>query len=233
MNLTIDLAPISRADLPQLLAWRNDYRIWSWTRQNDLINEVEHADWFERQAKDPTIRMWKLVLKAGGATNTVGVCGLTSIDYRNSRGEFSLYIDPYWHRKGIGRHSLEVLLAHGFTNLGLRTIWGETFDGNPAAKMFESLGMVKEGTRRGFYWKDGKYVDAHLYSITREEFHDGRNSRANAAAVRPDAGGPVGGEPDPGDKPVRTPKGRRPKVCRAVETVDAERTDWPTCTGTT
>jgi len=230
VNITLDLAPIARADLPQLLEWRNDYRIWAWTRQNDLLNEVEHAEWFERQAKDPTIRMYKLVLKAGGATNMVGVCGLTSIDYRNSRAEFSLFVAPFWHRKGIGRNGLQTLFTHGFTNLGLRTIWGETFDKNPAAKMFESLGMVKEGTRRGFYWKDGNYVDAHLYSVTREEF-SGRNLRPHGADPGPVVPGPSGGEPDPGDKPLRAAKGRRPKPCRVVETVDAERADGPTGPG--
>jgi RimJ/RimL family protein N-acetyltransferase len=29
--------------------------------------------------------------------------------------------------------------------------------------------MTKEGTRRDFYWKYGRWIDAHLYSITEEE----------------------------------------------------------------
>ena len=76
MNLTIDLAPIARADLPQLLKWRNDWRLIRWTRQADLLNEISHADWFERQARDPATRMYKLVLKSEGTTTDVGVCGM-------------------------------------------------------------------------------------------------------------------------------------------------------------
>ncbi len=184
MQMTIDLAPSSRSDLPQLMAWRNDWRIMDWTRQSDLLNEAEHADWFEKQARDPQIRMYKHSLKAAGTTNDVGVCGLTSIDYRNSRGEFSLYVAPSFQRRGIGKIALMVLLAHGFTNLGLHLIYGETFDGNPATKTFEALGMTKEGTRRSFYWKGGRRLDAHLYSITRDEWH-ARNDHHRAPCDEP------------------------------------------------
>jgi RimJ/RimL family protein N-acetyltransferase len=168
INLTLEA--LSRADLPQMFEWRNDYRIWSWTRQNDLIDELHHAAWFESQSKDPKIRMYKIVARTGGATSFIGVAGFTSIDFQSRRAEFSLYIGPQFHRRGFGKMALNVLVSHGFTNLGLNVIWGETFDGNPAARMFEAVGFVKEGTARQRYWKDGKFVDAHLYSILREEW---------------------------------------------------------------
>jgi RimJ/RimL family protein N-acetyltransferase len=217
MNLTIDLAPIGRADLPQLLAWRNDWRIIQWSRQSDLLNEVTHAEWFERQAKDPTTRMYKMVLRTPGTTSDVGVCGLTSVDHFNRRAEFSLYVAPVFQRRGIGRAALRVLLSHAFDNLGLNVVFGETFDGNPAAKMFEALGMVKEGTRRQFYWRDGRLIDAHIYSITSEEWSHGRN--ADTADSR-DVGG---GERDPSAAlPTPISRGRgRPRKPRGPAEVTA------------
>jgi len=171
VEVTIDLKTIDKIDLPTLLAWRNDWRLIQFTRQWDLINEVEHQDWFDRQARDPATRMYKIMFKCGDAEGPVGVCGLTSIDYRNSRAEFSLYIIPEFKRRGIGKNALSLLLKHAFLNMGLNLVWGETFDENPAIPMFESLGMVKEGTRRAFYFKEGKRIAAHLYSITREEWN--------------------------------------------------------------
>jgi ribosomal-protein-alanine N-acetyltransferase len=109
----------------------------------------------------------------------VGVAGLTSLSFANRRAEFSLYIAPKYHRHGLGKMALRLLLLHGFSNLGLNVIYGETFDGNPAAKMFESLGFVKEGTRRDFYWKDGKWLDAHLYSLKREEWTSQASSQVS------------------------------------------------------
>jgi RimJ/RimL family protein N-acetyltransferase len=172
MNITLELLPVDSTDLEQLRSWRNDHRIWRWCRQSDLISDVEQKAWFERQAKDPTIRMYKAVRAVGSHVETVGVCGLTSIDQMNRRAEFSLYVAPELHKQGLGAKILALLLQHGFLNLGLNVIWGETFDGNPAWKMFEKLGFEKEGIRRQFYFKGGRFIDAHLYSITRESWNE-------------------------------------------------------------
>jgi hypothetical protein len=103
-------------------------------------------------------------------TPLVGVCGLTSIDWVNRRAEFSLYIDPDRQKDGLGKAALQTLLHHGFMTLGLNCIWGETFDLNPAAKLFEGLGFIKEGSRRDFYYRDGRFIDAHLYSLLRRHW---------------------------------------------------------------
>lgn len=104
------------------------------------------------------------------SAEAVGICGLTSIDLVNRHAEFSLYIAPERQRLGYGAEALKTLCAHGFLGLGLKHIFGETFDQNPAAQMFESVGFVKEGTRRKFYYRQGQFIDAHLYSILDEDF---------------------------------------------------------------
>jgi ribosomal-protein-alanine N-acetyltransferase len=196
MDVTLELAPLDSTDVGLIRSWRNDYRIWRWCRQSDLISDAEQARWFNRQAEDPAIKMYKLVVKTDGKALPVGVAGFTSIDFQHSRAEFSLYVAPEAQGQGLGRRFLEILFTHGFQNLGLSLIWGETFDGNPAAKTFEALGMVKEGTRRQFYWKDGRRIDAHLYSITREEWH-GRD--ALGALRSPGSGLPSGGLSETGE----------------------------------
>lgn len=156
------LAPIEHADLPKLLAWRNDPRIWQWCRQHDLIQPEAHEAWFKRQAACPETRMYKVVDPNAQA---VGVCGLTSLDRVNRRAEFSLYIGPEHQRKGLAKAALQTLLSHGFRNHGLNVIWGETFEGNPALKLFLDLGFETEGTRREFYFRDGRFIDAILVSM--------------------------------------------------------------------
>jgi RimJ/RimL family protein N-acetyltransferase len=157
----VQLGPLRAENLELYRNWRNDSSVRYWCRQSDLISQSEQVRWFERQDLDPTIKMYE-ILKVGGP---VGVCGLTSMDLIARRAEFSLYIGPNHHRKGLGELGLRTLLAHGFNNYGLNGIWGETFEGNPAAALFEKVGMKKEGTRRQFYFKGGRYLDAHLYSI--------------------------------------------------------------------
>lgn len=166
------LGSLDRCHKEQIRAWRNDRRIWRWCRQNDLITDVAQERWFERQGNDSSIRMYSIYApeKNLKCDFFVGVCGLTSIDMTNRRAEFSLYIAPDQHGSGFGRAALKTLFTHGFNNLGLNSIWGETFDGNKAATLFEQLGMKKEGSRRDHYFRDGKFIDAHLYSILRSEW---------------------------------------------------------------
>jgi RimJ/RimL family protein N-acetyltransferase len=163
----VSLQSIAREDLPQMLKWRNDLRIWQWCRQYEPIHPVAHEKWYERQASDPKLSMFKIMTAKGGF---IGVCGFTDIDLVNRRAEFSLYVGPEYHGKGYGQACLKTLFTHGFKNLGLNVIWGETFFGNSAANMFEKIGMKKEGVRRQFYFRDGRFIDATLYSITASEW---------------------------------------------------------------
>ncbi len=183
IDFRLELRALDSDDAPVVRAWRNSWAVWAWTRQNDLISDVEQLAWFDKQSKDPTIRMYGISLVTGAYKNLVGVAGLTSIDWPNRRSEFSLYINPEQHRKGYGKQALSMLLDHGFKNLGLHQIYGETFAGNPAIKIFTELGFKLDGTRRQFYFKDGAFRDAHLVSLLQGEW----NARNSASSVNRDS----------------------------------------------
>ncbi len=155
--------------------WRNDYQIWKWCRQDDFISDYAQMDWFRRQYSDPSIKMYKIMVSGQSkdlkiSIFPVGVCGLTSIDMKNRRAEFSIYIAPAYHMMGLGKKAMRCLLTHGFYNLGLNLIWGEVFEENPALEMFRSLGFVDEGIRRDFYFRDAKFIPAHLISMRASEW---------------------------------------------------------------
>ncbi len=137
-----------------------------WCRQVEEIPYEHHWRWWDKQDQDESIQMYSIYADGG----IVGVCGLTSIDRVNSRAEFSLYISPTYQGHGYAKEALKLLLEKGFYTHNLNSIWGEMIDGNMAEKLFLSVGMKHEGTRRSFYYKDGVYRDAHLYSIMREEY---------------------------------------------------------------
>jgi RimJ/RimL family protein N-acetyltransferase len=164
----LKLRRIEKGDLPQLFEWRNHLGVRSWCRQYAPLHWADHEAWFEKQAADPKIEMFSLIEPHG---DLVGVCGLTDIDLVNRRAEFSLYIGPTLQGFGFGLSGLKLLFTWGFGSLGLNRIFGETFDLNPAAKIFEKLGMEKEGTRRDFYYRNGRFIDAHLYSISAADFN--------------------------------------------------------------
>ena len=171
MSKTIQLRRLSLQDQTLTFQLRNDPRVYKWCRQYAPLHWQKHAEWFDWQARDPDTEMFAVL---DGREGLVGVCGLTSIDYINSRAEFSLYINPEEQANGYGKAALTELLKFGFNTLGLNRIWGETFDANPAIKMFESPGMEREGTRKEFYFKNGVFIDAHLYSISAAVFLAGQ-----------------------------------------------------------
>ena len=151
--------------------WRNEPKIRKWCRQQDLISDQAQAEWYERQEKDPSVRMYGIA-DSDNLNAPAGVCGLTSIDWINRRAEFSLYIAPMSQGAGLGKKALQTLLSHGFENLGLHQIWGESFDKNPAMKTFDALGFSRDGVRPQFYFRDGKFVDAHLFSMLASDWRE-------------------------------------------------------------
>ena len=150
---------------------RNDPRVYRWCRQNNLITDLQQEEWIKKISFDPSIRMYTIWThhSTSHGVELVGVCGLTSIDLINKRAEFSCYIDPDHQKKGFAKDALKALFKYGFEEMNLNIIWGETFSDNHAQHLFEKMGMVKEGVRRDFYFKAGKYCDAILYSIKRTE----------------------------------------------------------------
>ena len=156
--------------------WRNNPLIRNWCRQTGILTDQHQEEWFEKIHKDPTIQMFEIVaevkfkLQPDTFQQSVGVCGLTSIDRQNRSAEFSLYISPNEMGKGYGEKALKTLLHYGFSDMGLNRIWGETFDGNPALALFHKLGMVTEGTLRQTYFKKGRFIDSHIVSMLSQEF---------------------------------------------------------------
>jgi len=167
------LRRIKRDDLSKMFDARNNHAIMKWCRQQTKLHWDHHLDWFKWQKSDPNTEMFAIVGEDPDSSHPhpiiVGVCGLTDIDRIHRRGEFSLYIFPEHQSQGYGKIALQELFEIGFGSLNLNIIWGESFEGNPAIKMFKELGMAKEGVRREFYYKDGKYVDAILFSIKSRE----------------------------------------------------------------
>lgn len=164
----VTLRRIEEDDLGNLFTWRNDPNVFKYTRQNAPLHRSGHRDWFVWQSKDPKTSMFVVCTPDG---KSAGVVGLTSIDHLNRHAEFSCYIAPNSQKKGLGKAALKTLFDYGFKVLGLNLIWGETFEGNPAVKTFEAVGMTKHGTRPDFYFRNGKFIDAHLFGILEKSWN--------------------------------------------------------------
>jgi RimJ/RimL family protein N-acetyltransferase len=104
------------------------------------------------------------------ANPTIGVCGLTDIDYIHRKAEFSIYVAPEAQKHGHGENALRCLLDFGFKDLGLNRIWGETYEGNVGLKLYPKVGFVEEGHLRESYYKKGEFIDSYIFAILRDEW---------------------------------------------------------------
>jgi RimJ/RimL family protein N-acetyltransferase len=74
---------------------------------------------------------------------------------------------PYWHQ-GYCTEALRAVLTYGFREQGLEKIEAEHFAGNDASgRVMQKAGLACEGRRPHHYKKDGDFIDAILYGITR------------------------------------------------------------------
>lgn len=166
-GLSVSLDTLDEADIEQLRTWRNSYDIWRYCRQNDLISQANHKTWFDWQSEDPNTRMYMI---CDGKKIDLGVIGFTEIDWINRRAEFSLYIGSDYRGKGYAKDALMTLTSHGFTSLGLNSIYGEVFEHNHAWNMFADVGFIHEGIRREFYFREGKFINAVVISMLKSEW---------------------------------------------------------------
>jgi len=160
----ISLSAVKQSDLELIRHYRNLPELNRWFRQSTDLSQWENLNYWQNVWSGQAHKFFQVMTKE---EKFVGVAGLCYIDRQNSRAEFSLWIRPEYQSQGFGVAALKTLFDHGFDDLNLHLIYGETFDGNPALDIFvKKLGMRYDGCRQEFYFKRGKYIDAHVISIT-------------------------------------------------------------------
>lgn len=102
----------------------------------------------------------------------VGITGYYEIDWIARHGELRILIGEkeFWG-KGYGNETMESMIAFGFSRLNLNKVRSGVNEENTAAvKYHERLHFVREGVLRQHQYRHGKYFDAVLFSILRDEF---------------------------------------------------------------
>jgi RimJ/RimL family protein N-acetyltransferase len=75
---------------------------------------------------------------------------------------------PFWN-KNIMTAAVSVACQFAIKRWKLVRISAPVFDGNLASmKVLEKCGFEFEGLMRGYFFKDGRYIDARLYSLLAE-----------------------------------------------------------------
>ena len=98
----------------------------------------------------------------------VGMCGLVDIQWENSIAEISLIIDPKQQKRGMGYSAVELVLDEAFNRMGLKTVFGECYECNPAICFWKKITQKYNGYGTALLnrklW-NGKLYDSLYFSI--------------------------------------------------------------------
>lgn len=166
------LRALEREDLPRCHKWFNDEEVTRYLRRGDPRSMDEEERWFEKQDADKSNLVFGIEDENG---NLIGDIGLHNIDFRNGTAELGIVIGEKdkWDR-GYGSEAIRVLLRYAFEELRLYHVEASVFvENRRSIRCLEKCGFVKEGVRRGLFFRSGKHHDAILFGILRVEFCGG------------------------------------------------------------
>lgn len=161
----VHLRALEETDLSKLKELRNTNRIRKHTREYRLLSMINQKEWFKSLfLENPPKNIMFTVLNK--SKSSIGVSGLTYIDWKNRNAEISIILDET--KKNFLKESREVIkiiTEYGFDELGLHRIWVEIFEIAPERiKLFGKMNFKKEGKLRDKLWREGKWHNSFIYS---------------------------------------------------------------------
>lgn len=168
----IYLTPLTKEDITdEYVSWLNDPEVCSENSHAVFPNTHEKTLAYIKSlnnGKDEAafaIRWKKNNVHIGNAS-------VQKINRINRSAELAILIGnkKYWN-KGVGNEVYKLLIDYGFNRLNLNRISsGQTVTNTGMIRVCEKQGMKKEGTLRQALYKNGRYVDAVIYSILKKEY---------------------------------------------------------------
>ncbi len=164
------LRELSRKDLKVINTWRNDEKLISYLGANYRYIDLEIDEaWFDNYLKNRNNTVRCAIVDSDDMI--VGLVSLTNINYVNRTAEFHIMIGESDNQnQGIGTYAVDTMLKHAFNNLNLNRIYLEVLKTNDRAiRVYEKNGFQREGVLRQAFYKNGKYEDAIIMSVLKEE----------------------------------------------------------------
>jgi RimJ/RimL family protein N-acetyltransferase len=166
----INLVKVERDSLDQLREWRNSPSLRRYFREHRELNRDNQLQWYEKKVlADPN--QYNFEIRAKEKNKLIGHCGLYYINWISRTSEFGIYLGDLDYRSGgYGSDALRTLIRYGFNDLNMNRIWCEVYGNNDALHIYKHIGFRHEGTLREQYYNEGRYWDAHVLSMLRNEY---------------------------------------------------------------
>jgi len=168
--------PLSKEDLSSIKDWRNTQM--DILRQWRPLTDRNQENWYHVVSEDNHQVIFSIKeCNQDAATQLIGYCGITNIDYINRRGEISFLVDPSRAEDLILYQPdifavLNHLCQYGFDRLNLHKLFTETFDFRVKhISLLEQFGMHLDGVIREHQYIRGNYHNSVIHSILQSEWN--------------------------------------------------------------
>lgn len=148
---------------------RKNLRIW--LSFIDSTKEIEDTKDFIRSTLflPEDIRDFVAVIIYNG--QKIGLIGFKLTDFVNKKTEIGYWISKEFENKGIVTKSVVKMIDYAFNNLELNRIQIKCGIGNEkSSKIPKKLNFKFEGIERSAELLNGKFIDAEVYSILKDEW---------------------------------------------------------------
>lgn len=165
----VRLRPITEADTPDIVRWRNDPDVQQFFIFREAFTAEMHQNWLKTKVYPGHVIQYIIEDKLSG--QSVGSVYFRDIDYRNESAEYGIFIGEASARsKGFGSETATLFTNFGLDILRLHRISLRLLSGNTAARhSYENAGFVTEGIFKGMVKLDGKFTDIVFMARLREE----------------------------------------------------------------
>lgn len=153
--------------LQERCRWLNHPAVYRYLNMQHPISLEETVRWHER-ARGNSSRV-DLTFTEGDAI--ASMTGLTSIDTHNGLVEFYIMTNPDLQGRGYGKKATAFTLNYAFSQFNIQKVFLYTNASNERANgMYLKLGFVLEGQLRRHKFKDGTFIDRHIYGLLKEDW---------------------------------------------------------------
>lgn len=195
--MTVRLASLTDADAEPTARWREAARA---NLRTPYVRTVEEQREFIRSlpAHRHEYRYWAVKAKRGLTATlmgqsfddeiTVGIAGLSPIQWEAGISEVSLVLDPACIGKGYGGQAFALVLAEAFDNLRLTQVVAEVYECNAALGFWRKMAYRYRASsvllpKRKFH--DGLFFDAEIFSFSANERQRAIEDAAHDESVKP------------------------------------------------
>jgi RimJ/RimL family protein N-acetyltransferase len=167
----VRLRALQEEDAEDCWRWFNDWEMLRNLNQRYPISRLAEREIVERLMKPkPNDKTYAIETLDGGLY--LGNAGLHQISCEDRRALFGIFIGDkkYWG-KGYGTDATRAIVRFGFEQMNLNRIELQVFaDNEPGIRCYEKVGFVREAVQRQFRYREGRYVDAIVMGILRDDY---------------------------------------------------------------